>query len=888
MRRSVVPLFSMIALGCFAAPLRSQEPGVVRLDPLEATGASDKQARAVRIEHGTISLDGALNEAVWSTAPAVVDFRQKEPDEGAEPTSRMEVRFVYDDDALYIGARMYSQNPGAIQAPLGRRDQDSEITEHIRISLDTFHDRRTAYSFGVTANGVRIDSYHGTDSESGDSGFNPVWEAKTRIDDQGWTAELWIPYTQLRFNAVDDQVWGLNISRVIPTLQEEVYWVVVPRTERGWASRFGELRGISAISPTRRIEMLPFVVGSTTMNANRDRANPFDDGKNLLGRVGLDMKMGLGPNLTLDATLNPDFGQVEADPAEVNLTAFATRFSERRPFFTEGSDLLSISHPNVFYSRRIGSPPAGRVSGDFVDQPINSAVIGAAKITGRLRNGYSIGVLTAVTGDESARAYSLETGEITETRVQPYAGYGVARIQKDLGNGSYASVLLGGVRRQFSGDDDPMRDLLVANSLVYAGDTFFRLHNGQYEATIAAVGSWIGGEAAAMRRVQMSSAHYMQRPDKDYAQLDPNRTSMSGFSTQASFNRVGGRHWLFGTSIKIDTPAFETNEIAQLNGADGIQPGANITYRETTPGKIFRSYSLRVSQGMEWNWGGDRQTLSTGSTLNLTWKNFWRTTVQSTRNFRTQSATLTRGGPLMGSAAAWSGSLAINSPSSSSRTISTTLSASSDELGGWSRGIRGSLAFRPHPRWQLSASPNYSRARDSQQYVTTLSGGREEVYGSRYIFSYINRTTISTQVRAGFTVRPDLNFDLYMEPFAASGRYFDYGELSAPGSIDRVTYGAAGTGTTMVVNADGSREITAGGDPFTISNRDFNQKSYNSNAVLRWEWRPGSTMYLVWQQNRSARDPISNPVDLGDPFKAITLPGTNILLFKTSWWLPVR
>ncbi|HUE96935.1 MAG TPA: DUF5916 domain-containing protein, partial [Longimicrobiaceae bacterium] len=331
--------FAWLAATLLIAPgLLAQEPegGAAPQPPGIAAMPPAKSASAVRIPNGSIELDGALDESVWATAPAIDDFLQKEPNQGAAPSDRMEVRFVYDDEALYVGARMYSRDPAAIQAPLGRRDQASNVSDHILISLDTFFDRRTAYTFGVSASGVRYDRYHARDDEGGDNGYNPVWQARTRIDEEGWTAELWIPYTQLRFNDEREQVWGLNVRRFVPQLEEEVYWVVIPRTERAWASRFGELRGISGIESTRRVELMPFVVGSSTMNATRDVNDPFDDGQNLSSRVGLDMKMGLGPNLTLDATINPDFGQVEADPAEVNLSAFETRFREQRPFFTEG------------------------------------------------------------------------------------------------------------------------------------------------------------------------------------------------------------------------------------------------------------------------------------------------------------------------------------------------------------------------------------------------------------------------------------------------------------------------------------------------------------------------------------------------------------------------
>ena len=852
-----------------------------------ATAQDTRQARAVRIADDAIQLDGQLSEPEWGTATAITDFVQKEPIEGAAPTERMEVRFVYEGDALYVGARMYSSDPSAIQAPLGGRDQTGDVAEHILISLDTFLDRRTAYTFGVTASGARLDRFHPSDQEDQtDEGFNPVWRARTNVDDQGWTAELWIPFTQLRFNDQRTQVWGLNIKRFTPTLEEEDYWVVVPRTERAWASRFGNLHGIEGVRPSRRVEMLPFVVGSSTMNANRDPANPFDDGRNLASRVGLDMKVGVGPNLTLDATVNPDFGQVEADPAEVNLSAFETRFPEKRPFFSEGSQLLSLRQLRLFYSRRIGAPPAGRASGDFVDNPATSRILGAAKLTGRLPSGTSIGVLTAVTDQEFARVATLDSPTIGEVRVTPRVGYGVARVQQEFGSSgsNFFSFLVGGVHRDMD-EGDPLSLLLARNALVVGSDGLLRIKNGEYEFSWAVGGSYVAGEAAAIELLQRSSTHYMQRPDRDYGKFDPTRESWPGWGLVTNFNKVQGRHWLFNIQLRLDGPDLEINELGQLNTADGIQPRPNVTYRETRPGKIFRSYSIRVGERQEWTYGWDHQEGDLNTDVNLTWLNFWTTSFGYTYSPRTTSASLTRGGPLMGAPSGWRANANFGTPNTAQTQWSGGISSSGDELGASSVQATMSLSVRPAPRWQFFAQPSYSRSTEAQQYITTLDGGRTETYGSRYVFSYIDRSTFSTQFRASFVVTPDLTVDAYAEPFAASGRYYDYGELLAPGSLERITYGEHGT--RSVTQADGSRKVTIGGSTLTLPNDDFNVRSFNSNVVVRWEWRSGSTLFLVWQQSRNVRDTVGTRVDLNDMLRSIRVPGSNILLFKTSFWLPI-
>ena len=361
-----------------------------------------KQAVAIRLQNGAIVVDGRLDEPVWHGAPVISDFVQKEPDEGAAPSDRIQVSFAYDDTALYIAARMASER-APIQSPLGRRDVVGQ-SEYIIVALDTYLDHRTAYGFGVTASGVRLDRYYPADAEDFDATVEPVWAARTRVEEHAWTAELWIPLSQLRFNARNEQVWGLNVQRFVPSNNETDYWVAVPRTEKAWASRFGELHGLTEIRPARRFELLPYVAASSTLTGNRDPRNPFDDGKNLAGRTGADLKIGFGSNLTLDVTTNPDFGQVEADPAEVNLSAYETFFTEKRPFFIEGAGLLNSRFAETyFYSRRIGAAPLASATGDFVDYPHTSTILGAAKLTGRLPSKTSIGVLSAVTGRSTRR-----------------------------------------------------------------------------------------------------------------------------------------------------------------------------------------------------------------------------------------------------------------------------------------------------------------------------------------------------------------------------------------------------------------------------------------------------------------------------------------------------
>ena len=343
-----------------------------------------KSARAVRLTGSAPRIDGVLDDAAWNAAPVISDFVQKVPVEGASPSVATEVRLLYDDHGLYVAARLKRPDPSAIRTSVTRRDGESDA-EVFTVSLDPYMDRRTAYSFSISSGGVRGDSYHSQDSE--DSGretqYDPVWDARSRVDAEGWTAEMRIPFSQLRFNAAAEQTWGLEMTRNVADKSEELQWVLIPAAAAGYASHFGRLEGIAGIPPARRLELMPYVAGDLTYRANVNPRNPFDE--KFGGRAGGDLKLGLGPNLTLDATVNPDFGQVEADPAVVNLTAFEVVFDERRPFFIEGNELLTgrgqsfIGRPTWFYSRRIGASPRGFASGDFVDAPTNTTIVSAAR-----------------------------------------------------------------------------------------------------------------------------------------------------------------------------------------------------------------------------------------------------------------------------------------------------------------------------------------------------------------------------------------------------------------------------------------------------------------------------------------------------------------------------
>jgi hypothetical protein len=858
------------ALSVLALPAAAQDAAPAR-----------KQARAERIAGRAPVIDGRLDDDVWSAATPITDFKQKLPTEGAAPTAATEVRILFDAAYVYVGARMQAV-PEGIRAPLTRRDVPL-LAEHIRVSFDTYLDRRTAYSFGVTAAGARIDGYHGGDSESMDFKYEPVWEVRTARDSAGWTAELRIPLSQLRFIARLEQTWGLNITRWIPSREESLYWVVIPASQSGYASRFGELTGLSGVRPVRRIEAMPYVSTGATLRSGVDPADPFTDAREGAVRAGADLKVGLGSNLTLDATVNPDFGQVEADPAEVNLGVFETFFGEKRPFFTEGSQLLSGGGNSYFYSRRIGAAPRGAASGDFVRRPDDSTILGAAKLTGRLPSGLSVGLLGAVTDRERARVYHADEDSVALVDVEPRTAYAVGSVQQQIGkSGSTIGATLTAVARDLEGGS-PLAARLPGRAWSGGVDWDLRFGKGAYQVSGFAGGSDVRGDSLAVLRLQRSSARYFQRPDAGHVEVDPSRTSMAGYTGGLTVARISGEHWLWSTGASVESPGLELNDVGQLATADDISGYAQLQYRQTKPRGAFRSYDAYLTSDAEWNLDGVRMGGAVELSAVGTWRNRWRSDFSAFYQPRAQSVSASRGGPLVGTRAQWAVINRLASSSAARFRWNGRVYYGENEDGRATYRLSGGIAFRPGPRWQLSIDPNYLRTTPVRQYVATLNDGPEATFGKRYVFASVGRSEFFAQIRLNYLFTPDLSLEFYAEPFASSGRYHTFGELPSAGSHELALYGSD---TTRVRREGNATRVF--GAPRDAVVEDFNVRSFRSNAVLRWEWRRGSSLFVVWQQDRAGeRDEIA-PVGVRSLAEALDAPGDHRLAIKMTYWIPVR
>jgi hypothetical protein len=871
MSRSVLAPTALAVLLFMGLSARAQPPAP----------AGERRMEALRVDKGP-RVDGVLDDDVWRRIPFTSDFRQKEPDQGEPASLRTEVAIVYDAEALYVGARMASGGPENIEAVMTRRDE-SGSAERLILSLDTYRDRRTAYSFAVTAAGVRVDWYHPQDHEYvRDSSYNPVWEARTTQTAEGWVAELRIPFSQLRFNAAEEQVWGLNINRYVPRRNEDDFWVVVPRDVTGWSSHFGELTGIRGVAPSRRVELVPYVAGDlqAASGANPRAGTPFESRRPYAGRAGLDAKMGLGPNLTLDATVNPDFGQLDADPAQVNLTAFETFLEERRPFFTEGGQLLNSGNgPAYFYSRRVGGPPRLSASADFVESPRASTIWGAAKLTGRLSSGLSLGALGAFTGDAFADTYDFATRKQDRVKLDSRTGFGVLRAQQELGpGGSVVGATLTTMYRDIGQGQGLTRELARE---AYSGGADLRLRlGGEYFVSGYAGGSVVRGDPAALTRIQESSAHYFQRPDQTYVRVNPGATSLSGYTLGARVERVSGEHWLWDATASVESPGFELNDVGRLNSADDLDVALGLRYRETNPGRFLRNWDLGLSAFSNWNYGLTRQSSTLSLTGSATFPNFWAGNFRATYLPRALSDSLTRGGPLMQTGQGVDTSFSLSNSYGDTTRWNVNGGAWAFETGSRGGYLGASLTLQPHRRLRLGLAPTASLYTEGVQYVDTLDGGRPETFGKRYVFGAVRRREVALRLRANLFLTPDLSLEAYAEPFASSGSFHGFGELERAGGRTPRRYGSFSR------LADGGLEVVDGGSTLRLDDPDFNLRSLRSNVVLRWEWRPGSTLFLVWQQARSTDSARGNPLAprfLGD---ALASPGGHTFALKLSWWFP--
>jgi hypothetical protein len=839
------------------------------------------------------SIDGLMNDDCWSLVEWGSMFTQTQPVENKPPSQQTSFKVLYDNDNLYLYIRAYDNEPGKISQIMSRRDNfDGDM---VFVEIDSYFDKQSDFLFAASASGAKSDAAITQDGNNEDDDWNPVWYLKCSVDDKGWNAEMKIPLSQLRFGRKEEHIWGLQVTRRIYRNQERSLWQYVPKGSSGSVHLFGELHGIKKIEPKLRAEIMPYIIGRFE-RFKKIEGDPFNKGKSEKLSAGLDGKVSLSNDFTLDFTVNPDFGQVEADPSEVNLTAFESYFSEKRPFFVEGKSIFqfvpsqsivihNMASDNLFYSRRIGRyphySPAAKAN-EYIKMPEATTILGAVKISGKTKKGLSVGILESITPDEFALIDSA--GIRKKEIVEPFTNYFVGRVQKEFNKGE---TTLGGILTAVNRDLKKNPSLGFLNKAAYTAGIDFQ-HNW-LERTWYIKGnaefSNISGKPEAITEAQTSSARYYQRPDANYLSVDSSLTTLSGFGSTIKLGRLSKKHLQFETSFTLRSPGLEFNDIGYMRYSDIIHHGTWVAYYMRDPFLIFNNFYLNTNYWMYWNFSGKLISTFTNVNFNSQFKNHWSINGNFTRANENVTTSLLRGGP------------SITSPGAEQYNLNVSTDQSkkiSFNAGGF-LGNGDVKSYRDHEYWaginlrplnslSVSIEPQYTIQNNKLQYVNKLGSASDPVY----LFAELDQKTLSFTFRLNYTVNPELSIEYYGEPFVSSGKYNNFKRITDPHadrfieryhtfSPDEITAGTSENSFSIDQNKDGVED-------FTFENPDFNFRQFRSNLVVRWEYLPGSTIYLVWSQGRtgSATNGLfSFGNDMKELFKIVP---QNIFLIKFSYW----
>ncbi len=808
-----------------------------------------------------LKLDGSLDDAAWTRAHVISEFRQRDPKEDGEPSFRTEARVAYDAEAMYVAVQAFDPEPNKIVGILTRRDNYSP-SDWIRVIIDSYHDRRTAYEFAVNPVGVKQDIYYFNDGNS-DRGWDAVWDVAVTKNAEGWRAEFRIPFSQLRFPASENPTFGFAVMRQIGRLNETESWPLIAKSRNGFVSQFGQLNGLTLSRSPKRLELMPYTVADlSTVPAPTD-GNPLVDRTNPGAQMGLDLKYAVTPGLTLTATVNPDFGQVEADPAVVNLSGFETFFSERRPFFIEGSGAFSFdvdcndgNCTGLFYSRRIGRRPRlePEVSdGAFWNKPSQTTILGAAKLTGRVGT-FRVGALNALTSEEQA---VIADGAFRSTSaVEPFTSFSVVRAKREFTDQSSLGFMLTSTNRNLGAAGGPLH-ALPGVAVTGGTDWDWRLAK-KYSLTGYWAGSTLHGDADAIATIQENTVHSFQRPDAGHIEYDPARTSLSGNSGLLSFSKISGERIRFNTNVGYKSPGFDINDLGFMRRADTINQSNWIQFRYDRPGRHVRSFRWNLNQWSGHNFDGDR--LYIGGNVNAHWmlRNNWSFGGGVNAEPRGFDDRLTRGGPGGYSEGGWNIWSYLNTDERKLIMMSGFAGGGRYKYGNTWVEIEPQVTLRPSSFLSVSAGAGFSPATNAVQWVEQDGDGQ-------YVFGRLKQNTVSMTARVNYTITPALSVQIYGRPFVSAGEYTQFYRL---------------------VDGRAARfDDRYAPYPEYAGNPDFNYRSFRTTNVLRWEYKPGSSLFVVWQQGRESTADYGTyrfGRDFGRVFKT---PANNVFLVKMSYWL---
>lgn len=833
-------------------------------------------------------IDGLVKEEVWDLVEWSGDFIQREPYENQDPSQETAIKILYDDNHLYVAIHAFDTEPDKIEKRLTRRD--SWEGDWIAIGIDSYNDKLTGFVFSVNAAGVKGDGMVTNDNDFDDT-WDPVWYTKVSIDESGWLAEMKIPFTQLRFSKKEDYTWGLEVIRMYFRKEEMSIWKMVPRDAAGWASLWGELHGINNIQPKKEVELIPYTMGNVE-TYEKEEGNPFKDGTDLGYNAGLDGKIAITNDFTLNFTINPDFGQVEADPSEVNLTAFESYFEEKRPFFVEGSNIydypvLNDGGPsgsdNLFYSRRIGRRPQYEpdiTDIEFLKMPEFTRILGAMKLSGKTSNGWSIGILESVTNQE--KAIIDNEGERRTEVVEPLTNYFNTRVQKDINKGN--TIIGGMVTATNRFINDSTLDFLPTSAYSQGLDFQNYWKDKAYYLGLSTVFSQVSGSTEAITDMQEAPQRYYQRPDATHLSVDTTKTNIFGNGGTIEGGKVGEGHWRYGGFVTWRSPGLDLNDMGFLRLSDYFNQVIWGGYRIWEPFSIFRSMNINAAQWSGWDFSGQHLYIGANVNLNMQFKNYWEFGTGLNREFFDIDRHQLRGGSALRAPGSLGNWFYIGTDSRKKLSFDLFMhNRWGDDSYQRSFGTSLDIIYRPLYFLQISLEPGYNLSNQQIIYVETL----DYEDGDKYIVSEIKQEFISTDIRIELSITPDLSIQYWGQPFLFSGDYSNYKNVTNPMAdnwqdqyhqytSDEITYDQNDNMYKIDENGDGYTD-------YSFENPDFSFYEFRSNLVIRWEYIPGSTAYLVWSQGRTGdhsdgRFSLSENVN-----KLLDVTPHNIFLLKISY-----
>ena len=804
-------------------------------------------------------IDGRDDDAVWKEAPAITDFRVYRPVENGDPKFKTEAKVAYDAQYLYVFVRAFDPHPDSIVGLLARRDAMTP-SDLITVFIDGYHDRRSGYEFDVNPAGVKEDLAIYQDGNE-DMAWDGIWDVATRVDSLGWTAEFRFSFSQIKHGKGLSNTFGFTIARTVERTTEQSSWPLYRVSQPGLASQLGELTGLDTLAPPRRAEIVPYGV---TKNVTVPKGPGY--GRDQQFSAGVDFKVGVAANMTVTGTVNPDFGQVEADPAVLNLSAFETFFPEQRPFFVEGNGLfqfsvdcsqVNCSNEQLFYSRRIGREP--QLDGLYGDanSPTRTSILGAAKLTGQLASGLSLGVIDAVT--------QQETG-VGGATIEPTTNYAVLRATQDFKAGQDGvGLMFTGVNRDLDSWSSPY---LNHNAYVGAFEFRHQFLNRQYQLTGSVDLSRVEGSAAAITATQMDDVHLYQRPDGPL-HVDSTATSLAGDAEEIHFGKIGGERLHFETSYLRRSPGFEINDLGFLRQADQQSWNNWVGFSYNRPTAIYQRMWWNLNWWQYWSAAGLATERAFNANIHSQLNNRWWIHTGGTLGQlgTTWCDRCARGGPAVRQDPYFSPWLSIQGddrhriiPGFNTNYFRGDAGKNSD------LDLNPNVTINASTRFSATIGADYNINTADNQYFNTYTD--TATHASHYTFAHLDQKTISLTANLAYTVTPNLSVQWYLQPFVSRGTYSNIRELANPG--------AANYDARYQPYADTSVTNNPGG---------VDSKQFNSNFVVRWEYRPGSTLFVVWTQARGDFQPVAGPDGLGGDFHDLfNLHADNTFLVKFSYW----